>query len=40
MLKLGIVFGVGCILFVVRDAKEFRRRATWVRREYFEGVFV
>lgn len=39
-LKPGTVLGAGRTLFVVRDAKEFRRRATWARREYPEGVFV
>ena len=39
-LKPGTVLGPGRTLFVVKDAKNFRARATWARREYPEGVFV
>jgi len=39
-LKPGTVLGPGRALFVVKDAKKFRERATWARREYPEGVFV
>ena len=39
-LKPGSVMGPGRVLFVVKNAKEFRNRATWARREYPQGVFV
>jgi len=39
-LASGTVLGPGCVLFVVKNAKEFRTRAAWARREYPNGVFV